>query len=302
MRNFVCMLCGLALAGLLIGSLNACSSPADIPAVPKETDTLPETASDTPLETAPDTPSSPEAQPQTEPDPANTPYGNPVSLNKDALSAAFAEAIEEYCRTGRFPDGAEPGSIPSRISYAVYDVDGDGQDELILQNVNDIMAAMTERVYSFNPAGNTFQEEFSEFPALTYYDNGIIQADWSHNQGKAGDFWPYTLYQYQAESDSYEMVGAVDAWDRRLTEETRPETFPADVDADGDGMVYYLIGDNWNWNTRTVNGTSFETWEVDPVDGPAYEDWRGSFLQNALPVSIPYKTVDVETVFPNAAG
>ena len=74
------------------------------------------------------------------------------------------------------------------------------------------------------------------------------------------------------------------------------------VDADGDGMVYYLIGDNWNWNTRTVNGTSFETWEVDPVDGPAYEDWRGSFLQNALPVSIPYKTVDVETVFPNAAG
>ena len=75
-------------------------------------------------------------------------------------------------------------------------------------NTNTYMAAQAEYVFKYDPEAKKLQTEFSEFPALTFYDNGIIKAEWSHNQGLAGDnFWPYSLYQYAPETDSYVLVG-----------------------------------------------------------------------------------------------
>lgn len=106
---------------------------------------------------------------------SGTPYGCPVDFDKDSLPAAFANAIENYCRNGTFPDG-QSGDIPSRISYAVCDIDGDGQDELIMQDTRTITASMTERIYHYE--NGVFREILCEYPSLTYYDNGIIQAEY----------------------------------------------------------------------------------------------------------------------------
>ena len=57
-----------------------------------------------------------------------------VDFDTSGLPDAYDAAIQEYCRTDMFPDGQECGDIPGKISYAVYDVDGDGKDELILKN------------------------------------------------------------------------------------------------------------------------------------------------------------------------
>ncbi len=35
------------------------------------------------------------------------------------------------------------------------------------------------------------------------YENGAVKADWSHNQGKAGDGLAVNLYLYDQETDSY---------------------------------------------------------------------------------------------------
>ena len=222
------------------------------------------------------------------------PYGQPVNFDPSGLPDACAAAIEGYCRSGIFPDGQYGGEIPGRISYAVFDVDGDGQEELILQNANTAVAGMTERVYACD-AGGTFREEFCAFPALTYYGNGIIQGDWSHNQGKAGDkLWPYDLYQYQPEEDRYAVLGSVDAWDRSLGErmEAIGGEFPEETDADGDGVVYFLLPADWAG--QYTRGSL--------VDGPEHENWRAHYLEGAKVLQIPYQTLEVETVFPGAAG
>ena len=220
------------------------------------------------------------------------PYGEPVNFDTSGLPDAFASAIQEYCRTGVFPDGQDWGDIPGKFCYAVYDVDGDGKDELILRNLDTFVAGMSESVYAYE--NGDFREELFEFPALTYYDNGVIQAEWSHNQGMAGDrLWPYTLYQYQPDDDSYIELGAVDAWDRELADFTNDwGAFPDDIDADGDGCVYFLCPFDW--------GGQYS--RADIVDGPDYESWRNQYLSGAKVLEIPYRELEVETVFPDAAG
>ncbi|MCI8479401.1 MAG: hypothetical protein HFG08_00735 [Oscillibacter sp.] len=226
------------------------------------------------------------------------PYGVPVDFDPSGLPEAFAAAIGDYCRTGVFPDGGEPREIPGRFSYAVLDIDGDGREELILQNTAAAMAGQVEKVYGYD--GSAFLEELSAFPALTYYDNGIIRADWSHNQGWAGEFWPYTLYCYQDETDTYENAGSVDAWDETL----HPTGFPRGTDTDGDGMVYFLLTDNWGFAAylEPASGEKYYTYDQLPVDGAEYLAWKDSLLQDASPMEIPYREVAVEVVFPNAAG
>lgn len=230
---------------------------------------------------------------QTEPIVNNgLPYGQPVNFDTSGLPDAFVSAIQEFCRTGTFPDGQDNGSIPDSIAYAVYDVDGDGKDELILKNQNNIMAAMTERIYAYE--NGVFREELSEFPALTYYDNGLIQAEWSHNQGVAGDrLWPYTLYQYQSDSDSYVMLGAVDAWDKKRADSIEAwGAFPDDIDTNRDGYVYFLLPSDWEGQYS----------RADIVDGSDYENWRNRYLGGAKTLEIPYRELSVKKIFPNAAG
>ena len=68
--------------------------------------------------------------------------------------------------------------------------------------------------------------------------------------------------------------------------------FPDETDADGDGYLYFLLPPNWE-GAYTRDHLA---------DGPDYEAWRSAALQDAQPMDIPYHTLDVETVFPNAAG
>ena len=221
------------------------------------------------------------------------PYGKPVNFDRDGLPADFDKAIENFSYDGTFPDGRQYGFIPEKFSYAVYDVDGDGKDEFILQFSDTITAGMIEEVYAYEDG--VFREELAEFPLVTYYDNGAIQAGWSHNQGKAGDrfLWPYNMYRYQPETDSYEFAGAVDGWDREIADSIYGiGQFPDGTDVDGDGFVYFLLPSDWEGH--------YDNAEI--VDRSDYEKWREQFLGGANALEIPYQEVEVETVYPAAQG
>ena len=194
---------------------------------------------------------------------------------------------------------SQPASMALHASSACTRIEasrgGDGRDELILKNEHAAMAGMVERIYDYDAETQAFRQQFSGFPALTYYDNGVILEDWSHNQGRAGDkLWPYDLYRYQPEEDRYERLGSVDAWDRRLGEhmDAFGGDFPEETDADGDGYLYFLLPANWQG--EYTRGSL--------VDGPDYENWRNHYLSEAQILEIPYQAVEVETVFPSAAG
>lgn len=164
--------------------------------------------------------------------------------------------------------------------FAVCDVDGDGREELVIQYTTAIVAGMQALIYDIDENGD-LRLQFSEFPNLTFYDNGAIQAGWSHNQGLAGDFWPYTLYVYDPESDLYRDVGSVDAWSR----DYQPQNYPADTDTSGTGFVYYVYRDM---------GTEYGM--LPPVDESQYLQWREEYLSGAAELELPWQSLTAEHI------
>lgn len=270
----------LALSALLLlGALSACSpgGPSDgadagpqNTAAPNQTPALLDTPEDSDIPSASDTRPEDHILAETGPS-ARSAY------------RALLEGVLDRCElpgVGTIPDTALYGDL-SDNQFAVYDVDRDGQEELVVLFTTTITAGYRGLVYAWNSQSETIQLCLDEYPALTFYDNGAVIAEWSHNQGYSGEaLWPYFLYRYLPEFDTYELVGAVNAWSKACLE----NGFPAELDADGDGVVYYVMPS--------------EYWELydrfDPVDGPAYEAWLDSYLGGAAELEIPYQSITPE--------
>ena len=210
-------------------------------------------------------------------------------------------------------------------SYAIADIDGDGYEELVISYSTASMAGMFEAVYGYNPETDTLTQEFMGFPSVTFYDNGMIKADASHNQSY-GEFWPFSLYQYNAASDSYLQVGYVDTWDTSFTAtyydyETETEiAFPADKDTDGDGILYNIQhGDPqdyaWDVSVYQYNKNDFDDWyssyinetgeivlQPQPIDTEIFTSYTKEYLdmlQTAKEAVIPSTGTDVGLMYVN---
>lgn len=209
--------------------------------------------------------------------------GNVTASGDGKLSvrAAYRQELEDVLEDWKT---AFPDEDLSKNRFAIFDVDGDGQEELVLEHASAaIMAGLNTEVSGY--VDGELVTELSEFPDLTFYGNGTVTAGWSHNQGMAGDnFWPYTLYRYNAAADTYVRVAMVDAWDKILRDKDGDgNPFPDDVDKDGDGMVYYIM-----------TGGMYE--RKDPVDGADHQAWLDSYTGGALPMEIPYQALTAENV------
>ena len=236
-------------------------------------------------------PSASKAVPET---PTNAPANKPADTTADTsdksdnladMYNAYADALENLLQNQILPDGTDAEGDMAQGKFALCDVDNDGKKELLFMNTNTYMAAQAEYVFAYDPEAKKLQTEFSEFPALTFYDNGIIKAEWSHNQGLAGDnFWPYSLYQYVPETDSYGLVGMVDAWDKNCAEtDDQNNPFPSEIDKSGTGIVYYIMKDGQYDTTH-------------PVDASDYNAWINSYIGNALEIQIQYMDMTEENI------
>jgi len=210
------------------------------------------------------------------------------ALEEKARQLAFGKVLWDVYHSGTLPDGSPLDYInmesAANNSFALADVDGDGREELLLFWENASMAGMVEFVFDYD--GGAVHVELSEFPSLAFYDNGIVEAGWSHNQGLAGEFWPYNVYRYDEENDVYQSFGGVDAWDKSVREENyNGDPFPTDIDADGDGLVYYILPAGWNGQ-----------YDMPLVDGPDYENWRSSYINGAKKINILCQKLTEENI------
>ena len=192
-------------------------------------------------------------------------------VDKSRLTPTFRRILREFIEECR-----QISAGVSNNFFSVCDVNGDGKDELITLQSNTSLIGQTERVYDAD--GN---ELLAAYPLLTYYDNGYATAEWSHNQGVAGDkLWPYDLYKYDVGAGKYVRIATVDGWDKSIrdTHLSYDETvisFPDDVDRDGDGFVYYIIEEAGGY--APVYGR--------PMDYADYALWAASYLSgNVVPV------------------
>lgn len=251
------LLCALLCILTACGSRNAEPSSATPPPPAK---TVPE----------PEAPSAPPPASQLEPEPQPE-EPSALAAAWSGMLTAYQKVLEEIYAASEDPEQSQYENGPS---FALFDADLDGTEELIVQDTGGSMADKWVRIYGYDETTQTVYVELEEFPSLCFYDNGMIEAMWSHNQGAAGDkLWPYTLYQYSQDEKIYKAAAAVDGWDKSLTDKLSGISFPDDADADGDGFVYYIITEEGGY--APVYG------EV--MDNADYEAWRESRLQGASP-------------------
>lgn len=257
-RGALPLVCALLLVSML-GSLVACrTAPAPSPSAPTAV---------TELQTA------------------------PLTADNQDVRSLYAQVLKTLLDENRLPDDLnDPGDYIGTVAereamaenqFAVCDVDSDGREELVIQYLTANMVAGTQALLYDTDENGGLRLQFSEFPNLTFYDNGAIQAGWSHNQGLAGDFWPYTLYVYDPESDLYRDIGSVDAWSRDF----QPQNYPADTDTSNSGFVYYVYRD-----MDTEYGV------IPPVDESEYLRWREEYLAGAAELELPWQSLTAEHI------
>lgn len=222
-----------------------------------------------------------------------TGFGEGTDPNRKEMTDAYVSILEDIYFDQIFPDGEEYGYQPGENyditsnSFAVFDIDFDGEDELIVTYSTTYMAGMRELIYAYDSVSKSVRKEISCFPSMIYYDNGVVREDASHNHGMASDrdFWPYSLYQYDREKDAYVLTAGVDAWSRSWQEEDyEGNPFPEEVDKDGDGLVYYTIAGESNERSGFM-------------DQETYDQWLDSVLEGAGEVKVPYVKLTTDNIY-----
>lgn len=142
-------------------------------------------------------------------------------------------------------------------TFAIADVDGDREEELIVNFTTAPMAGMRCMVFRYDAQTETMEQELGVFPAVEFYTGGLAKANWSHNQGFAGErIWPYDLLGYNPATQSYHLICSVDAWDKFMAEtDFEGNKFPEEADKDQAGFVYLVTTDG---ETKTLSKTEFE--------------------------------------------
>lgn len=267
------LFCTLTACGQKTDSVPPSQPAEDLPETPAEPELPPATS--LPSESPAEPPAEPEVQPEEPSIPPAAWSGRP---------AAYQEVLEEIYQSSENPEQSQYENGPS---FALYDVDRDGEEELIVRNTGGSMADMWTRIYGYDEAAKTAYVELEEFSGLYYYDNGVIEAAWSHNQGMAGDsLWPYNVYRYNGDAGTYQRIAAVDGWDKSLSDVWGGTSFPDDVDVDGDGFVYYVITEE--------GGYAPDYGEV--MDNADYDAWREMYLQGAFPTGPDFVPLTAENI------
>lgn len=222
----------------------------------------------------------------TQPPAAAQPRLTEEELEKKRLRA-YCQTVENFAYEQRLPDGRQAqldsgfGAMEGNY-FALYDVDGDGTEELVLSFSTCPAAEMALFVCGYDGLAGAVTQELTEFPAVTFYPGGVAVAEASHNQGMAGEgLWPYTVYTYDPEKGAYRLAAAVDGWDKSLGDTGfSGEPFPENVDLDKDGYVYCVSRDGV---TRYL-------------DGEDYESWRSSQGITGEPLPVEYLAVTRENI------
>lgn len=192
--------------------------------------------------------------------------------------AKYADAVVMFYYANVWPDGTPIEGFDwdtmHENKFAIYDIDGDGIEELILSYTQTSIAGMREEIFQYDIATGELRSELSEYPGTTYFSNGYVEVVWAHNQGVTTDMWPFNVYQYNADTDNYDYVASVDSWRKKdFPEDYDGTPFPDEYDLDGNGDIYYIstVGDGRK-----------------PVDDAEFEAWRNNIEQGTSVLTVPY--------------
>ncbi len=211
-----------------------------------------------------------------------------IENTEDAQKLAFGKILWDAYLYGILPDGKrleQTNSQSGENSFAIFDVDNDGQDELLLYWTDASMAGTVGYIFGYR--NRMVYTELSGFPSIQFYDNGIIEVNASHNQEPTPtEFWPYSTYFYDAEEDVYRLLGRVSAWDKSVNDTHYSGiSFPESDDVNGNGIIYFLFTSKWQ---------SYDNAKI--LDDSEYQNWRQSYLGDSKPINPTFKALTADNI------
>lgn len=242
----------------------------------------------TPNETAPEAVNTLPVQETTQESIAESASETTLSVQKAAYRTVLETILKSHAFQNERFDILNDSDIAENV-FALYDVDSDGTEELIIRWSNTNSASVTGVIYGCDSEGNVHCQ-LQTTPYLRFYSNGVVEADSVHNSALAGEnFWAYTLYQYDSSSQTYQSAGYVDAWDKSAFKEDSSEThetFPDYADVSHSGMVYFIC------RSSEEMASEFS----DPLDITEYQAWHTSFIGGASEVNLPFQKFTQENI------
>lgn len=209
-------------------------------------------------------------------------------LDGSPMREAYADVLERLLLDDIAPGGETPALFADDSEFnqfALWDVDLDGAQELVLLYASTVYAGYSGYILAYDEASGSVYTQLVEFPDLTFYGNGAVAAGWSHSQGWSGRFQPYNLYQYDPDSDSYTFVGSADAWDREISDHNEGFTpFPTELDTSGTGFLYYIQSDTGEYDPAV------------PLDASVYQAWLDTYTEGTSECSLPYLPLTEENI------
>ncbi len=188
------------------------------------------------------------------------------SAGDKAARECYALVLKNLLYNGVLPSG-EDGyrsnmGLTSTTEFALADVDFDGREELVLTCDGSDYAAFTGYVLDYNPHLQQIHIQQSGYHTKQFLENGVIKAMWSHNQ-TAGEMWPFTIFEYDPVSDTYEQVGQVYATDKSILDANKaPEKYPSEIDVSNTGTVYHILSPALT-EVAVLDKKDFDAWIED---------------------------------------
>ena len=214
-------------------------------------------------------------------------YGKEGSA--DEMYDAYKKALRDFVAKGKWLCEEEENDMHDIDSssfvadFSVFDLDGDGYDELIFRYNASISASKYEQVIGYDFTKHELYEEYHGYYGLEFYENGAIEDGLSHGALYTGDFWPYNLYVFNKNTGKYDRAGYAEAlWSEAWpSDET---SFLSNVDKDGNGYVYFIDSHYSSDNLKFA------------VDDDKYQAWLKCYTNGTEKLDIDYHDLTEEEI------
>lgn len=198
----------------------------------------------------------------------------------------YRELLENIYYDREFPDWDYKNYTNDvSIDFAVYDIDSDGREELLVTFDNRAIL-----MYDHNADGNLIQQ-FSGYIKSDFYENGAVRVYSAHNQTHSFEVHPFQMYKYNAETDSYDQCGSVRGIDKDVIDIVNQQIdeaggtdffeYPAEYDTSSSGTVYYIRSD--------------DDTEI-PLCVTEYNEYYEQFTDNTDIIDIPFMKLKEENI------
>ena len=189
-------------------------------------------------------------------------YGKEGSA--DEMYDAYKKALRDFVAKGKWLCNdmydIDSDSDSFVADFSVFDLDGDGYDELIFRFDASISACKYELVIGYDFTKHELYKEYHGYYGLEFYENGAIEDGLSHGNPYGGVFLPYNLYVFNKNTGKYDSAGYVEAlWSEAWpSDET---AFLSNVDKDGNGYVYFIDSYYSSDNLKfAVDDDKYQAW------------------------------------------